>query len=369
MSQPSNYDNYNKGHVEMMDQFIYLNGITFKKFSMKKIFILLSILLVSGTSLLQGQKNAEIFTYNKKIIKDRIDTYRSGVSEIRDTLFPPIFFEECANEVFSFLNPVDWGFIGGTNSFGDLEKAQRFRVEDTDMLRVFEIGVFFADRQVVNDGMIQVKIYTVNKDTNGPGELVATSHPIMASEINIEENDLAITTFTFDDTPVVADREFFASIDFSQLYASNDTVSIFLSDIDCGDANDSWELFSDNVTWASFADPELSWNINSNLFMVAIVEYEGTTSVTNVEGSLRLETYPVPAMDQIHMEFTLPESSETRVELISIEGKRVFTTDKGLLLPGRHKESIDITFLSPGIYFAKIISNQHISSQRILIQK
>ncbi len=336
---------------------------------MKHIFTLLIFLIIASSSNLISQKNTNVLEISKTMKQERLDSYRSGLLEFKDTLIPPIFLEDCAESVFSFLNSGGWGFVAGMNSFGDLEKAQRFKYDDASAYKVLEIGVFFAEKKVVTDGILQVKIYAANGENNGPGELLGTSNPINTSEVNVDEESLAITTFTFDTPPMVSNHQFFASVDFSQLYAANDTLSMFMSDIDCGDGADSWELFSNNITWAPINDPDLSWEINANFLMTAIIEIEETTSVKEQNNPLGLKSYPVPAKDQLNLTYQLTESSPTTIEIYSITGKKVLSVYKENQSAGEHIESINTSSFEPGSYFARIRSFQGISATRIIVYK
>ena len=327
--------------------------------------IIIILLLVSHVTICQ--KSSGEILFNKNIYKERVDTYRSGLSQVKDTLFPPIFFEECANEVFSFLNPVDWGFIGGTNSFADLEKAQKFSVENAEMIRIDQVGVFFAEAQIVSDGNVYVKIYDVDEATGGPGLLIGTSNTVKASEINIAQDNLLTTTFTFDNPPVVDGMAFFVSVNISELYTSLDTVSIFMSNIDCGNNNESWELFSDNATWASLADPDLSWNISSNFLMTAIVEYSETTSVVESSNPLGINVYPLPGSDRINIKYNLPESMTIRIDIYNMIGEKVYSSFKGDQPEGTHIQTTDISHLNNGTYFARISTQKSNSTTKIVV--
>ena len=177
---------------------------------------------------------------------------------IMDTLIPAAFQDTCGLSVFSFTINGRWGFLAGTNEFGDREKAQRFSFDGASEFTVPEIWAFFAERSVVGDGNVVATVYDDAGD-GSPGTDLGSSSPVKTSELNIDPNSVLATVFTFDTPPTVTTPQFFASIDLSALYPANDTLGLLISNDGCGDGADSWELFSDGTTWVTIDDATNSW--------------------------------------------------------------------------------------------------------------
>ncbi len=67
-----------------------------------------------------------------------------------------------------------------------------------------------------------------------------------------------------------------------------------------------------------------------------------------------LNVFPNPATDNATFVFNLTESSEVNIELYNILGRKVKTVLTESLNAGDHNESVDLTDLSVGQYFARI---------------
>lgn len=278
-----------------------------------------------------------------------------------DTIVPPILLDTCSQTVFSFLSNGDWGFVGGMNDFGDLEKAQRF-FYDNEKYDVLETTIFFASADVVGDGDLTVKIYEVDNDTNGPGNLVGTSDAVKASEIAVDPQFVLPTFFTFSTPATVNGPQFFVSVDFSQLYATADTVDLLMTDIGCGDGNDSWELFSDGFTWLPINSSD-SWGIETNFFMIATVQADGTSStkelVTGGNNRIRLhDAFPNPATQEVTISYDLESSTDLQIEIYSTDGKLIQQIKKSTQPPGQYQELISTKNLTSGTYLYGIVTDK-----------
>ena len=290
---------------------------------MKYIFtFLISFLFIVG---LEAQKNEEVIEVKRLENEIRPINYRSGQGQVMDTLFPPIFAEECANTVVSFTPTGQWGFVAGTNGFMDQEKAQKFEFTESSSLSVLEVGVFFSHAQVVGDGPLRIKIYGLDEATGGPGALLGTSDELNVSDIQISNETLLTTIFEFSTPATVEGNCFFASVDISDLYATNDTVGVFLSDMGCGSGEDAWELFNDQ--WVRLFD---SWGgLDSDLFMAAVIDYQESTSTEDIDNTVSIKTFPSPATDVINVTYSLKDPSPVTLEVFSLDGKRMIVLPQG----------------------------------------
>lgn len=288
---------------------------------------------------------------------------------IMDTLIPGAFQDTCGRNVFSFTITDRWGFLAGTNEFGDLQKAQRFTFDRAEEYTVQEVWVFFAERSAVNDGDVTINIY--DADGNGaPSTLVGTSAPVRASELNVDPNAVVATIFTFDTPPTVNTPQYFASVDLTDLYANNDTVGILISQNGCGDGSDSWEQFSDGSTWVSIDDADNSWDLEANFLIFSIVDFM-TTSVddpfVSEKGLTLYPAAPNPAGDFTRLSYDLDQDSEVRIEIYSADGRLIQNIDKGHLPTGEHQEFISLDQFPAGQYVYGIVTeNARIMSKFVV---
>ncbi len=294
---------------------------------------------------------------------------------VADTLAPLIFEDTCSLGAFSYLNSGgdgSWGFVGGMNDFIDLEKAQRFYYDKANF-EVLNAIIFFASAAVVGDGVLTAKIYEIDPNTNGPGFLAGTSDALKVSDLAVDEQFIVPTIFNFSTPAVVSGTEFFVSIDFSQLYESQDTVGILMTDINCGDGADSWELFGDGETWVPINDENNSWGLDASFFMLAIVQSDGTSASKELlvgDSRIRLhEAFPNPAKDEMIISYELETSAMVRIEIYSADGKLVKKMDQSRQLPGQYQKRITTQNMPSGIYLYGIVTDKGKLMNKLTIVK
>ena len=277
-----------------------------------------------------------------------------------DTIVSPVFLDSCS-ESLVFYPITSGGTVGGVNSFGDLEKAQRM-IYSQGNFSVTSIFAFFAEVDIMGDGALTAKIYEVDAMTNGPGDLVNISDPIKVSDINIDPDIAVPTPFIFSTPATVSGNEFFVSIDFSALYATQDTAGLLMTIEDCGFAEDAWELFNDGETWVSMSDPDISWNLVANFFVIAALELDGVSSTNELlgsDGSIRLhDAFPNPAASSITIAYDLEVKSTVQLEIYTLDGKRLQQVNQGSQSSGAYQVVIPTGQLSEGLYLYGIVTDK-----------
>jgi hypothetical protein len=303
-------------------------------------------------------------TQDTRTVEDlRPLTYRSGQGLAMDTLFPTIFDDECSDTLWSFQPSTQWGNVFGMNGFLDAEKAQKFKFDEAEVYTVFDVGVFFAEASVVGDGSLRAKIYSVNVRDGGPDQLLGMSQDIKVSDIQIDEQDLAITFFDFENPIEINQDAFYVSIDFSSLYETNDTVGVFHTDVDCGSGEDAWELF--NGLWGNMFD---SWGgLQSEMAVVAFVDFQESTSVEDINEYVSINTFPSPARDMVNIEYTLKESSQVNIELYSLDGRRVAMHPQGRQSIGEHNLQVDVADWVNGSYLTRITTEKGVITRKVVV--
>ncbi len=340
--------------VRRAEQLLFNYLITSKRKNMDvRNFTLLCFCLLT-LNLAFGQKKTAHLAI-EKVVQNTYQPTQNGQARSleMDTVLAPILFEDCSETAFTLAPMGVSGFVGGTNGFMDLEKAQRM-IANNSNINVTEIIVFFGDAIIAGDGELRAKIYEADAATNGPGALVGTSDPIRASEINLDPEIIAPTLFTFPTAPFISGDEFFISIDFSELYVSQDSVGLLLTDTDCGFAEDAWELFSDGVTWASLSDTDISFGILSNFLMLAILELDGVSStqeIVSTGGAIRLyNAFPNPASSNLTVAYDLEVTSTVQLEIYSMDGKILQQEQQSVQVPGQYQVQLPIAQLPEGMY-------------------
>lgn len=267
-------------------------------------------------------------------------------NSVLDTVYGSAFSETCGSTV-TVSNSSGWGFISGTNDYIDLEKAQRITL-GPGTFTVQEVWAFFAYASQVNNGNLRAKIYSATPG-GSPAALLGVSEDIQVSDI--DTSGISPTVFTFSTLPTVTGNEIFVSIDISDLYATQDTVGLWMSPDGCGDGTDAYELWEDGTSWYSFDDPS-SWGVETNLLIGVVVEdgSVSTQSPLEMNGLQLFPATPNPATDDIRIGYYLNDASKVQIQVYAQDGRVVHSVNKGLQSPGQFTETLRIGQLPVGVY-------------------
>lgn len=330
---------------------------------MRKTLLLLAFF---GTFIgLQAQRDFQAQGERERVVELR-STPRSSV--VPDTLIPSIFFEDCADTLFNYQVPDDGGFLAGTNNFLDREKTQRISFPQTVTFQVLSVLAFFATvDEEVEAQSVSARLYSVNEETGGPDELLATSDSLTFGQVNLSETEFVETVFNFPDPPTITGDGFFVSIDFSDVYNVDvGNASIFTTRDGCGDGSTSWELWQDN-TWHPMND-DMGWDAELELFMGAVVETDVAASVREPLEDLRLTVAPNPVSDVTVINFTLPQATELDVTVFDATGKAVLHRAEGRFGAGNGQITLDLHTLTSGMYTYRLRTAEGIGSGRLIVK-
>jgi hypothetical protein len=108
--------------------------------------------------------------------------------------------------------------------------------------------------------------------------------------------------------------------------------------------------------------------VNGSMLDVDNLAFSGTVAGITENGSVvsSLNTYPVPAKDQLNLEFYASNKENLKIQLLDILGNVVFEKMPAATT-GEYKESINTASLSKGVYFLRVLSNSGSSIRKILI--
>ena len=287
-----------------------------------------------------------------------------------DTLFGPAFNQECSNQVTTLLSS-NWGYITGMNEYLDVEKAQRITLGVGSNFVIQEVWGFFSIASEVNNGPLRAKIYTAGGD-GAPGALVATSTDINVSDIATSTTAIVPTAFAFPSSPAVSGPEIFVSIDMADLYATEDTVALWMTQDSCGDGNDAYELWGDGSGWFAFDSPD-SWQVEANLLIGVVVQFDPVVSASEPFASMNgLRIFPAtpnPTADDIRVGYQLDEASKVQIELYSTDGHLLQTIHKGYQTPGKFSEIIRTNQLPAGSYVYGITTEKARLMNRFVVKR
>jgi hypothetical protein len=278
----------------------------------------------------------------------------------QDTTFPPALLNLACGSSFDSLAiyvlgpspnaPDQWGYIAGPNSYGDREVALRYETAGIQGLAITQLWGFFSAVRVVEDGNVQAHLYDVDADGK-PSQRVASSTPQALSTVSTVGGtyfDLA--------TPLnVSQSELMVALDFSDLYNTEDSMTVLTTRFDCASASDLSYLRLATGPWVSFAAPgnEGGWGAPLEVLLGYVFEVSAT-SVFEPDAYLRqghLTLFP-PCQEEHRLQLGLqsPEAAPYQLAIVDPAGRRLWQ-QRGEISPGlRRDETIDVMTWSPGVY-------------------
>lgn len=330
-------------------------------------FLLLTILLSMFVLVSFGQER------NISPVKSRMYANpQNPHARDNEFVFYPTVDDECSATVTVFEINDRWGFVSGTNGFGDKEKAQYMEFSGSAEFTVIGVGAFFAETGVVDNGEVTAKVYSVlGTPELGPDELLSTSEPVNASDLvppNDSSVELTVFEFSEDEMASIADSHFFVSIDFSDLYNTNDTVALYQTVDGCGDGSNTWEKWEDDE-WSSI---EEAWDLNSDFLLTAIVFFEGMSTSDEYISHQGLQLYPVtpnPASVRTVLNYGLESDQPVDITIFDAQGKLVKQIKHALQNAGRHQEEIFTHDFTPGSYYYQIATRSGRLISTFMIQR
>ena len=303
-------------------------------------------------------------------LKEQRKSSRSMADTV-EVLFPS-WNDDCSNVLTSLRIQDFWGLVSGMNEYMDQEKAQKLELTGTEGFRIIGGVGFFAWASVVGNGNLRMNFYSVDFNDDGPGELLASTADRKVEEI-VFDSTVQPTLFLIpeNDRPMVTDPQFFASVDFSDLYETGDSVAVLQTLEDCGDGKDSWEkiIVGPDTGWISIFD---SWNsLNADFALNAIVEFDELASADDFiksNGITLHPAYPNPAQNTLTLSFDLERSGEVDFEVLNQLGKRIYQSGTHKMQSGKNTFEISLSTMSNGSYYYIIKSKQGNIASRFAVQ-
>lgn len=283
-----------------------------------------------------------------------------GLSAQTDTL--NTFYISSGSTVVAAPNG---GYASGTNGYADREKLQAF--VPTQPYSVLGAIVWFAVKNEVSaqpqlsNIWLKLRRHDITAQTTvpfivGPKETIdSVSFPIT----NLVAGTSPETGYNYlpFNNPVLVTSPYGLSISFTEGMQAEDTLAIMHSANDSVLAvGQSWETW--NGDWRRMID---NWDLNVDFAFFPVID-------TTLNGLARMESfdfglYPNPADNQLTV--TLPQTNEKSiVEILGTTGQVI---SHSTAYQGVERFSLDISTLSNGIYFIKIVSENRLGIKPFVV--
>lgn len=317
---------------------------------MKKFYTLLSATLVAGSLFAQRSvSDVRTFEYTPALNP-------SATEAVSDTVSPVI---TCGSITPSLYTDPDGGYITGTNSFGDTEKATLYNASSS--VKVTDALVYFAAKESVNGGSLVAYVYQF--DTNattisaGMGSPVATSDPVSVGSIDTTGN---YTAFHFS-TPATVNGVYAVSI---QVDNGSDTVGILSTQVGCGGnlALEKW----DDGTWVQIADPNNSWGADIAMYIFSVTN-DNISVNENTFAAGTLRAFPNPATDKVNISYDLVDNFDVTIRVMDIQGRVVAEMNQSQIA-GEQSVELNTAELSNGTYFYSVQSGEAVMNGKFVVR-
>ncbi|HET6242913.1 MAG: T9SS type A sorting domain-containing protein [Bacteroidetes bacterium] len=331
---------------------------------MKKIYFFSVLMGLASFSI--GQKRIST-SQAVNVLPLEISSSNGAVSRnASDTLTLHLDFNSSTPTLIRSGTAGDGGFVGGSNSYGDIAKAQKFDATYgvTGAGTISELLFWFGGKEGTG---AQSFTPTIWADNNGiPGAVLATGTPF--THADMDTNQLAAqpigtraaynVSAAFPTGALIPmDEIFWAGFTFNHIVGTYAGVWTS-SDGDFTDAvTNTFELWGPLPgDWMPFNDGTANtWGIDVALAIYPVVEFL-PVGIKNNNGLASHGVRPNPAMDKITVMFSLPSTSNVTLEITDINGRIVETLSVANVSSTQSIE-VNTSNYNNGIYFYSVKTN------------
>ncbi len=278
-----------------------------------------------------------------------------------------------------FENPFGWGYIAGTNEYGDVGKYQRF-----DFFGEFDVTgaiIYMGAMSIVDDpDPIRIVFKRTNGINGGPSRETIATINTTADQFDISG---AGTSFTLPAPIPVNGNLFvpdtlFVGVEWDSTH--NDTFAVLCDTAGLGDLEDrAWEMFSDSTVQRFNEQSSFSWLLDADMWVAALHYPAGVVGIEaqgdNLSKGFELrQNYPNPFNPETSISFSIPSAGTASLTIYDIAGKEIRSLVNGHLAAGEYLERWDGrdqagALVASGIYFYQLAFDQFKQVRRLVLMK
>jgi hypothetical protein len=326
---------------------------------MKKIYLLSAFALAFGS--VSAQRSFHVVQEGLRLPAMPIVGERTPT----DTLLPGAL----ASGTLALYGAQGGGYLVGSNSYGDLAKAQEFILTGGPVY-VEELAFLFGAKYVSGAANSHIMPTVWNKDgstgytTAGDGNQPCPGTVNQSAMVMMTDVDTANIQFVALDNDAYVSGDFIAGFDMSMM-SSADTIGLVSStDGDGATAELSWEKWSDGK-WYTLLK---AWPVDFDIAVWALVR----SSDVGIDGNTFLNGMKMtiannPVVENATILFELEKAADVSLEVIGMNGQKVFSADKGEMAAGRHQ--MDVNGLANGTYLVNLSANGRNLTKKLNVVK
>jgi hypothetical protein len=159
------------------------------------------------------------------------------------------------------------------------------------------------------------------------------------------------------------------SISATQVYRidkTNHTDTSFFKEIEIDMANFLNRTVKVRFSVMRGASSSFDFNVNFDNVGLYTVPVTTTVSNRNIE---KMRLFPNPSNEKAQWQFSLKKESNMRFSIIDIHGKEVFLSPQTHFSAGENTIAIPSETLQNGIYFCRLMSDEGLVSEKLIISK
>lgn len=300
-----------------------------------------------------------------------------GASEVTNFCIPApsatcdtIVNNNFANATGYGLYPVNnGGYVTGTNSFGDLAKAQVFPV--TTPVEIDGVVIWFGAKENAannSNSRVTVNIHqldgtgTANSGTvnNAPGTVLTST------TVTLQLVDTVFFTRAMFNNPVVVSSNYAVGVNFTTLGNGDEVGIISSADGDANNTELAWEQWSDG-NWHSLLQA-WSQNLDGDLDL-GIFPIECTPNTIEIEEvkANDISVYPNPTNSSFTIDFALDAKNDVNIAVYNMMGSIVYSSsERGLM---NDKVEIDLSNEASGLYFLDVEFGNERITKKVMLER
>lgn len=125
-----------------------------------------------------------------------------------------------------------------------------------------------------------------------------------------------------------------------------------------------------NVMFFAFAGGSFTTGTSLTLDQVAFSDWSAGTAPIAIQPLNSITTYPNPVTEgYTRIQYDLVVASPILIEVMDLQGRRVFSQNEGILAAGQHISQLDMNNLTPGVYLVRIGSGDMVQTQKVVITR
>lgn len=251
-------------------------------------------------------------------------------------------------------NGADAGYISGTNTYGDIAKADKFTGIPSNMNITGGIIGFAVAHASNASKKVTAAVWNTSGSGGRPGTTLGTY------DFTIQNIDLNnFSSFSFANPITAPTSGFYMGIKWTGL-ASTDSIAVYTS-TDRG-GNTAWEQWSDG-DWYEYAN-DSSWAISVShaIFPILCPKDVAVNEVSTWDG---VSVYPNPTDGNINVYLKLKLSEDVSIRVFNPLGQIVSSHNSPNTMGGTY--NFDLSNQSTGLYFVEVTAGNTSRTFKVIV--